>query len=57
LLLREQLDHEIGGLKVPLSYMDEFYDLRLHVGYIRGRLEEQLTVPDAPRTEGVLKHG
>ncbi|AKJ05271.1 TRAP transporter TAXI family solute receptor [Archangium gephyra] len=57
LLLLEQLEHEIGGLKVPLSYMDEFYDLRLHVGYIRGRLEERLTVPDAPRTEAALKHG
>ena len=57
LLLLEQLEHEIGGVKVPLSYMDEFYDLRLHVGYIRGRLEERLTVPGAPRVEGVLKHG
>jgi len=57
LLLLDQLEHEIGGLKVPLSYMDEFYALRLHVGYVRGRLEERLTVPDAPRTEGALKHG
>jgi TRAP transporter TAXI family solute receptor len=57
LLLLDQLEHEIGGVKVPLSYMDEFYDLRLHVGYIRGRLEERLTVPASPRAEGALKHG
>jgi TRAP transporter TAXI family solute receptor len=57
LLLLEQLEHEIGGVKVPLSYMDDFYDLRLHVGYIRGRLEERLTVPGTPRAEGALKHG
>ncbi|WNG48906.1 TAXI family TRAP transporter solute-binding subunit [Archangium minus] len=49
LLLLEQLEHEIGGVKVPLSYMDEFYDLRLHVGYIRNRLEERLAaVPSSP---------
>jgi TRAP transporter TAXI family solute receptor len=52
LLQLEQLEHEIGGLKVPLSYMDEFYDLRLHVGYIRNRLEERLTMAGAPRAEG-----
>ncbi|MFL5351575.1 TAXI family TRAP transporter solute-binding subunit [Archangium sp.] len=52
LLLLEQLEHEIGGLKVPLSYMDEFYDLRLHVGYIRDRLEERLAMAGSPRVEG-----
>ncbi|HYO55027.1 MAG TPA: TAXI family TRAP transporter solute-binding subunit [Archangium sp.] len=57
LLLLEQLEHEIGGVKVPLSYMDEFYDLRVHVGYIRDRLEERLTAPGTPRAEGALKHG
>lgn len=57
LLLLEQLEHEISDLKVPLSYMDEFYSLRLHVGYIRGRLEERLTALGAPDNEGALKHG
>ncbi len=37
--LLEQLEHELGGVKVPLSYMDEFYSLRLHLAYIRSRLE------------------
>jgi len=40
---REELDRiekEIGGVRVPLSYMEEAYNLRLHVGYVRNRLEE-----------------
>ncbi len=40
--LIELLEHEIAGVKVPLSYMDEFYSLRLHLAYIRGRLEQSL---------------
>jgi uncharacterized protein len=43
----EQLEHELGGVKVPLSYMDEFYSLRLHLAYIRGRLEVRLSAPGA----------
>ncbi|MGZ3458432.1 MAG: TAXI family TRAP transporter solute-binding subunit [Archangium sp.] len=58
LLLLEQLEHELGGVKVPLSYMDEFYDLRLHVDYIRNRLEERLTAPATPQAAaGGLKLG
>jgi TRAP transporter TAXI family solute receptor len=57
LRLLEQLEHEIGGVKVPLSYMDEFYDLRQHVGYIRSRLEERLSAADTPLAPASLKHG
>ncbi len=57
LQLLEQLDHEIGGVKVPLSYMDEFYDLRLHVDYIRNRLEERLSAAGTPLAPVDLKHG
>jgi uncharacterized protein len=53
----EQLEHELGDVKVPLSYMDEFYDLRMHVGYVRSRLEERLTAPGTPRATAELKHG
>ncbi len=41
------LEHEIATLRVPLSYMQEFYHLRLHLGYIRGRLAAN--VRDASR--------
>lgn len=36
--LRE-LEREVAAVKVPLSYMEEFYNLRLHMGYMRNRLE------------------
>ena len=53
----EQLEHELGGVKVPLSYMDEFYDLRMHVGYIRSQLEERLRAPGTPLAPAELKLG
>ncbi|MEM6560888.1 MAG: C4-dicarboxylate ABC transporter substrate-binding protein, partial [Planctomycetota bacterium] len=33
------LDKEISEVNVPLSYMDELYDLRLHVQFLERRLE------------------
>lgn len=33
------LDEEIAQVNVPLSYMDELYDLRLHVQFLERRLE------------------
>ena len=36
-----RLEREIAEVKVPLSYMEEFYNLRLHLAYIRDRLSAQ----------------
>ena len=33
------LEHELARVKVPLSYMAEYYNLRLHVDLVRKRLE------------------
>ena len=44
----EQVERELGEVTVPLSYMDEFYDLRGHVAFVR----EQLTEMQAKATEG-----
>lgn len=33
-----QLQVEISQVEVPLSYMDQLYDLQLHVGHVLGRL-------------------
>lgn len=39
-----QFEMEVADTIVPLSYMEEFYNLRLHVAYIRSRLEERITL-------------
>jgi hypothetical protein len=39
--LRE-LDDEVTDTDVPLSYMEEFYNLRLHIAYMRERIENRL---------------
>jgi len=36
------LDAELATVKVPLSYMEEFYNLRLHTDFVRRRLEEKV---------------
>ena len=36
------LERELAAQEVPLSYMQEIYNLRLHVDYLRRRVEEQL---------------
>lgn len=36
------LEAELRDEKVPLSYMEEFYNLRLHAEYIRRKLEERV---------------
>jgi TRAP transporter TAXI family solute receptor len=35
----ETLEHELARVKVPLSYMAEYYNLRMHVDLVRRRLE------------------
>lgn len=42
----EQLDHDVSGTEVPLSYMEEFYNLRLHIAYMRQRIRERLENSD-----------
>jgi hypothetical protein len=37
---------------VPLSYMEEFYNLRLHLAYIRGRIEAHQQLAAAQRAGG-----
>ncbi|BAM03139.1 hypothetical protein PSMK_09800 [Phycisphaera mikurensis NBRC 102666] len=49
--LRERLaalDDEAADTEVPLSYMEEFYNLRMHIDLLRRRLGEP-----GPRTAGV----
>ncbi|MEM8783691.1 MAG: TAXI family TRAP transporter solute-binding subunit [Planctomycetota bacterium] len=38
------LDTEVAETDVPLSYMEEFYNLRLHIAYMRQRVESRLEV-------------
>ena len=42
----DELEGEVQTVTVPLSYMEEFYNLRLHLGYLRRRLDALLD--DAP---------
>jgi hypothetical protein len=40
--LRQRLDHienAVNGMKVPASFANQFYGLREHIGFVRGRLE------------------
>ena len=43
----QTLDRELARVKVPLSFMQELYDLRMHVGYLSQRLV-QLSPPSSP---------
>jgi hypothetical protein len=42
------LEKEVLSVRVPLSYTEELYNLRLHIGYIRSRLENWLGKPAVP---------
>ncbi len=35
------LEEELAQVSIPLSYMEEFYNLRLHIGYVLGKLRER----------------
>ena len=37
----ETIEEEVRKVDVPLSYADELYDLRLHIGLVRSKLREQ----------------
>ncbi len=36
------IEKEVGGVSIPLSYMAEFYQLRLHLDFVHKRLERRL---------------
>ncbi len=44
----QTLDRELARVKVPLSFMQELYDLRLHVGYLSDRLQPATASPMGP---------
>ena len=39
LAILRQMDREISDQKIPLSYMSEVYNLRMHTDYLRRRIE------------------
>ncbi len=39
-----QLEREVAQVSVPLSYMDEYYSLRVHLQLIRSKLEQRVPV-------------
>jgi hypothetical protein len=38
------IEHQVAYVDVPLSYMEEFYDLRMHLALLRHMLESQAPV-------------
>ncbi len=42
LALLQRLDRDVSATEVPLSYMEEFYNLRLHIAYMRQRVRDLL---------------
>lgn len=49
-----QMEKEIGEVKVPLAYMEEFYNLRLHADFVRRRIEERLGGQRRAQTEQLV---
>lgn len=60
----EELEQELNGVNVPLSYMDEFYHLKVHIALVREKLgptgnERQAGLVESPskqRAVGVPDH-
>ncbi len=48
LALLERLDQDVSATEVPLSYMEEFYNLRLHIAYMRQRVKDALAESERP---------
>jgi TRAP-type uncharacterized transport system substrate-binding protein len=57
LRLLDQLEKELGEVDVPLSYMAEFYNLRLHAEYLRRRLTEARRAAGNARDEPSVLSG
>jgi hypothetical protein len=34
----DHIEHEVNRMKVPASFADQFYGLREHIAFVRGRL-------------------
>jgi TRAP transporter TAXI family solute receptor len=47
----KHIEHQVAHVDVPLSYMEEFYHLRLHLGMLQERLD-QLRTPSEPSDSG-----
>jgi TRAP transporter TAXI family solute receptor len=45
-----ELEHQVASISVPLSYAAELYHLRLHIGFLRGRIEK--VAGDEPSRSG-----
>ncbi len=44
----ERIEDEVTQIHVPLGYADQLYNLRLHIGLVRGKIEDA-TLAKAPR--------
>lgn len=44
----QKMETELAEVSVPLSYMEEFYNLRLHVNYVLDLLRERCRDSDSP---------
>ena len=40
-----QIERDVANIRVPLSFTEELYDLRLHISMVRERLENPRKVP------------
>ena len=49
------LEHHISNMVVPLSYMEEFYNLRLHLNLVRSRVEAILYAESGSRPEEIIR--
>ncbi|WP_119677972.1 TAXI family TRAP transporter solute-binding subunit [Indioceanicola profundi] len=47
----DMVQNRVGHTRVPLSYSESLYQLRLHLEYVRRRLRERLTELTPPETE------
>lgn len=45
--LLDRVEEEVAGEKIPTSYMDEFYELQVHLAFVRTRLEDRLRLQAA----------
>ncbi|WP_144156109.1 TAXI family TRAP transporter solute-binding subunit [Paraburkholderia sp. BCC1885] len=47
----DAIEESVNGLKMPLAYADQFYVLREHIGFVRGRLTQGGEPPPEPTQE------
>lgn len=45
------IEHQVAHVDVPLSYMEEFYHLRLHLALLKQHLTDRLARDDAPAAD------